>query len=198
MGSVRLKPIFDTNIFGHVQDGSISAREWRFLLRNRPGHGWPISVVTALELLAGLPGATPEKFQKLKGQIEFAHKLSKGRVLRQAWIPGSWDILAGQFFQNWDPDVKSFGQCVFESWQPRWISIDWGFEHSTVVLWWTRVRIKTDLDQKAERTALLCYRQLVVLQMNEQLVAERIATATSSAWPRVFARQELGWNVPNL
>jgi hypothetical protein len=24
-------------------------------------------------------------------------------VLRQAWIPGSWDILAGQFFQNWDP-----------------------------------------------------------------------------------------------
>jgi len=24
-------------------------------------------------------------------------------VLRQAWIPGSWDILAGQFFQNRDP-----------------------------------------------------------------------------------------------
>jgi len=100
-------------------------------------------------------------------------------VLRQAWIPGSWDILAGQFFQNWDPaqHVKSFGQCVFESWQPRWISIDWGFEHATVVLWWTRVRIKTDLDQKAERTVLLCYRQLVMRQMNEQLVAERIAAA---------------------
>src|SRR6516225_1101978 len=80
-------------------------------------------------------------------------------VLRQAWIPRSWDILAGQFFQNWDParHVKSFSQCVFESWQPRWISIDWGFEHATVVLWWTRVRIKTDLDQKAERTVLLCY-----------------------------------------
>jgi len=25
-----------------------------------------------------------------------------------------------------------------------------GFEHATVALWWTRVRIKTDLDQKAE------------------------------------------------
>jgi hypothetical protein len=100
-------------------------------------------------------------------------------VLRQAWIPGSWDILAGQFFQNWDPGrhVKSFGQCVFESWQPRWISIDWGFEHSTVVLWWTRVRIKADLDQKAERTVLLCYRQLIMRQTNEQLVAERIAAA---------------------
>jgi hypothetical protein len=100
-------------------------------------------------------------------------------VLRQAWIPGSWDILAGQFFQNWDParHVKSFSQCVFESWQPRWISIDWGFEHATVVLWWTRVRIKTDFDQKAERTVLLCYRQLVMRQMNEQLAAERIAAA---------------------
>ncbi|MBA0087139.1 MAG: hypothetical protein HRJ53_19315, partial [Acidobacteria bacterium Pan2503] len=52
-------------------------------------------------------------------------------VLRQAWLPGSWDILAGQFFQNWDPDrhVKSFGQVTFEDWQPRWMSIDWGFEH---------------------------------------------------------------------
>jgi hypothetical protein len=46
-----------------------------------------------------------------------------------------------------------------------------------VVLWWTRVRTKTDLDQKAERTVLLCYRQLVMRQMNEQLVAERITAA---------------------
>jgi len=66
-----------------------------------------------------------------------------------------------------DRHVIDLGQCAFESWQPRWISIDWGFEHSTVVLWWTRVRIKTDLDQKAERTVLLCYQQLVMRQMNE-------------------------------
>src|SRR6516225_1833802 len=94
-------------------------------------------------------------------------------------FPGAGIFSPASFFQNWDParHVKSFGQCVFESWQPRWISIDWGFEHSTVVLWWTRVRIKTDLDQTAERTVLLCYRQLVVRQMNEQLAAERIAAA---------------------
>ena len=28
-------------------------------------------------------------------------------VLRMAWIPGSWEILAGQFFQNWDPHGMS-------------------------------------------------------------------------------------------
>jgi len=100
-------------------------------------------------------------------------------VLRQAWIPGSWDILAGQFFQNWDParHVKKFSQVVFEPWQDRWISIDWGFEHSTVALWWTRVRIKTEFDPEAKRTILLCYRQLVLRQMNEQLIAEKIAGA---------------------
>jgi hypothetical protein len=77
---LRPQPIFDTNIFGHVQDGVIAASDWRFLLRHRPGHGWPISVVTALELLAGLPDAPPEKFLRVKGQIELAYKLSKGRL----------------------------------------------------------------------------------------------------------------------
>lgn len=100
-------------------------------------------------------------------------------VLRQAWIPGSWEILAGQFFQNWDPErhVKRFSDVVFLSWQPRWISIDWGFEHATVVLWWTRVQVKTELDQDKQRTILLCYRQLILRHTNEELVAEKIVSA---------------------
>jgi phage terminase large subunit len=101
-------------------------------------------------------------------------------VLRMAWIPGSWDILAGQFFQNWDPErhVKQFGEVVFESWQPRWISIDWGFEHATVVLWWTRVRLKEDdLDPHGNRSILLVYRQLILRHTNEELVAEKIVAA---------------------
>jgi hypothetical protein len=50
------KPIFNTNIFGHVQDGSISQKDWRFLLAHRSGHGWALSSVTGLELLAGIKG----------------------------------------------------------------------------------------------------------------------------------------------
>jgi hypothetical protein len=46
-----------------------------------------------------------------------------------------------------------------------------------VVLWCTRVRVKTEFDPAADRTTLLCYRQLVMRQMNEQLVAEKIAAA---------------------
>jgi phage terminase large subunit len=100
-------------------------------------------------------------------------------VLRMAWIPGSWSILAGQFFQNWDPQrhVKNFSDVIFEPWQPRWISIDWGFEHATVVLWWTRVRLKTEFDPEAKRSILLVYRQLILRHTNEELIAEKIVSA---------------------
>jgi hypothetical protein len=78
---LRLTPIFDTNIFGHVQDGSISQTDWRFLLAHRPGHGWPLSSVTTLELLAGVHDEVrPENFIQQRKQIEFAYQLSKGRI----------------------------------------------------------------------------------------------------------------------
>lgn len=80
---MRPVPIFDTNIFGHVLDGSITAKDWRFLLRHRPGHGWPLSMVSALELLAGFDGASSEKFQEAKTQIEFACQLAKARLLEE-------------------------------------------------------------------------------------------------------------------
>jgi hypothetical protein len=51
------------------------------------------------------------------------------------------------------------------------------FQGRCWTLWWTRVRVKTEFDPAADRTTLLCYRQLVMRQMNEQLVAERIAAA---------------------
>jgi hypothetical protein len=73
-------PIFDTNIFGHVQDGSISRKDWRFLLQHRPGHGWPLSTVTALELLTGVHAVPSERFLQHREQIELACNLSKGRI----------------------------------------------------------------------------------------------------------------------
>jgi hypothetical protein len=80
---LRPIPIFDTNIFGHVQDGSISQKDWRFLLGHRPGRGWPLSVVTALELLAGFQNLHSERFLRQKAQVELAYQLSKGRILEE-------------------------------------------------------------------------------------------------------------------
>lgn len=80
---MRPTPIFDTNIFGHVQDGSIPQSGWRYLLRHRPGRGWPLSTVTVLELLAGLHDVPPDKFPKLREQVDLAFRLSNGRILEE-------------------------------------------------------------------------------------------------------------------
>jgi hypothetical protein len=76
-------PIFDTNIFTHVQSGLISTNEWLRLWKHRPRHGWRLSFVTAMELLAGLPDISTESFPRLKQRIETAWSLSRGRILEE-------------------------------------------------------------------------------------------------------------------
>lgn len=108
-------------------------------------------------------------------------------VLRAAWIPGSWEVLAGQFFQNWDAywndkahryegrHVRMASEVRFDAWDKPWISIDWGFQHASVILWWRRGWIKDELDRT--RNVIVCYRELVCRHANEELLAERIAKA---------------------
>jgi hypothetical protein len=109
-------------------------------------------------------------------------------VLREAWIPGSWDILAGQYFQNWDGawdprenkfkgrHVRTVSEVEFQAWQPRWISIDWGFQHASVILWWTRGLVTDGFGRK--RNMIICYREYVTRRMNESALAQQIGTQT--------------------
>jgi hypothetical protein len=91
--ALRLKPIFDTNVFGHVQSGLIPQSDWQFLLQRRPRHGWPLSVITVLELLAGLDGIPSEKFPDLKAQVSLAFNLSRGRILEDPTLMLCRDVL---------------------------------------------------------------------------------------------------------
>jgi hypothetical protein len=79
--AVRLKPIFDTNVFGHLEAGHIPFSDWEYLLAHRPRHGWPLSNVTALELLAGIHFGGSDWFPGAKRRVEMAQQLSRGRVL---------------------------------------------------------------------------------------------------------------------
>jgi hypothetical protein len=90
---MKLKPIFDTNIFGDVQRGLISPSEWQHLLRHRPRRGWPLSQVTALELLAGVHHAGSTGFIDVRRRIEIAYNLSSGRVLEDPRILLCKDVL---------------------------------------------------------------------------------------------------------
>jgi hypothetical protein len=57
--------------------------------------------------------------------------------LRRAFLEGDWNVFAGQYF-----DVFEFGRHTvraeelrLEPWWPRWISVDWGFQHPSAVYW---------------------------------------------------------------
>jgi phage terminase large subunit len=57
--------------------------------------------------------------------------------LRRAFLDGDWNVFAGQYF-----DVFEIGRHTarpeelrLDNWWPRWISIDWGFNHPSAVYW---------------------------------------------------------------
>ena len=57
--------------------------------------------------------------------------------LRRAFLEGDWNVFAGQYF-----DVFEIGRHTarpeelrLEPWWPRWISVDWGFQHPSAVYW---------------------------------------------------------------
>lgn len=57
--------------------------------------------------------------------------------LRRAFLDGDWDVFAGQYFDRFDPSTQVFRaeQIDWKPWWPRWISIDWGYEHPSAVYW---------------------------------------------------------------
>jgi len=57
--------------------------------------------------------------------------------LRRAFFDGNWDVFAGQYFDNFDCSrhVLRAELPDWQRWWPRWISIDWGFEHPAAVYW---------------------------------------------------------------
>ena len=57
--------------------------------------------------------------------------------LRKAFLEGDWSVLSGQYF-----DLFEIGRHTarpeeigMQEWWPRWISIDWGFQHPSAVYW---------------------------------------------------------------
>jgi phage terminase large subunit len=57
--------------------------------------------------------------------------------LRRAFLEGDWNVFAGQYF-----DIFDYGRHTarpeeirLEPWYPRWLSIDWGFQHNSAVYW---------------------------------------------------------------
>ena len=57
--------------------------------------------------------------------------------LRKAFLDGDWNVFAGQYFNIFDYGRHTARpeEIRLEPWWPRWVSIDWGFQHPSAVYW---------------------------------------------------------------
>jgi hypothetical protein len=116
--------------------------------------------------------------------------------LRRAFLEGDWNVFAGQYF-----DVFEFGRHTvraeevrLEPWWPRWISIDWGFQHPSAVYWhcavpqtvtrdsWSVTRVKTRLADGVHESPvtshgsrIVTYREFVQSGLSPRMLAQGIA-----------------------
>src|SRR3989442_9223816 len=65
--------------------------------------------------------------------------------LRRAFLDGDWNVFAGQYFDIFDIGRHTARPEEFrlEPWWPRWISIDWGFQHPSAVYWHCAVPVES-------------------------------------------------------
>ena len=99
------------------------------------------------------------QYHKTLGQLPEA--------LRRAFLDGEWDVYAGQYFDIFAPARHTVRaeQVQLEAWTPRWISIDWGFEHPSAVYW------------HATRNdgVVVTYREFVQNRLSPRMLAAAIA-----------------------
>jgi phage terminase large subunit len=110
-------------------------------------------------------------------------KLGTGNaVWKEKYLYGSWETFEGAYFENFDKNRNIMDKYLVsrlihsQPWHPRWIGVDWGFNHWTAVYWFGSATI-TDEEGK-ERDITIVYKELVVQGIGAKDLARLIAEAT--------------------
>lgn len=83
-----------------------------------------------------IPAKLTDNPYLLRKDPHYLDTLSKLPIgLRMALLDGSWEIHAGQFFDNFDRTAHVVHAPHLEDWYPRWLGIDWGYAHAYAVYW---------------------------------------------------------------
>jgi hypothetical protein len=103
--------------------------------------------------------------------------------LRRAFLDGDWNVFAGQYFDVFDIGRHTARPEEFrlEPWWPRWISIDWGFQHPSAVYWHCAVpeNHRTASNEEAPRgVRIVTYREFVQSGLSPRMLAQGIAERT--------------------
>ena len=128
-----------------------------------------------------IPGTLEDNPGLMKNDPTYEARLaaSGSPELFKAWRYGDWDVVAGAFFDNFDPEkhvieilppgsTPGKGQLTLEPWHQRWISMDWGFQDNTVVLWHAVTEDRT----------VVTYKELVTNHTEPRALGELILANT--------------------
>src|SRR6202142_2925265 len=87
-----------------------------------------------------------ERFQFFIANTQRGHELDNlPQRLRTGWLLGNWDEFAGQFYDLFPPYIPGESHPYVRpcqpdrEWHPRWLGIDWGFQHPCSAHWMARV-----------------------------------------------------------
>ncbi len=116
--------------------------------------------------------------------------------LRKAFLDGDWNVFAGQYFNNFDYGRHTARpeEIRLEPWWPRWISIDWGFQHPSAVYWHCAIPASVSRDPSSvprggeslqggshespvtsHQSRIITYREFVQNGLSPRMLAQGIA-----------------------
>jgi hypothetical protein len=96
--------------------------------------------------------------------------------LFRAWRYGDWSIVAGQFFDIWEPAKHVISDWQPEQWHQTWISGDWGFNDLSVIHW----------HAMDENRVVRTYRELAMNHTTPIDLANAIAAVNRGDKPKFF------------
>jgi phage terminase large subunit len=113
--------------------------------------------------------------------------------LRRAFLEGSWEVFAGQYFDRFNhaKHVVRAEEIDWKPWWPRWISIDWGFEHPAAIYWHAQGEWKGSAnrdkrgteaagegteDEQKPKSGVITYRECVTRHMAPRDLAREIVS----------------------
>jgi hypothetical protein len=108
--------------------------------------------------------------------------------LKRAFLDGDWDVFAGQYFDKFDYSrhVVRPEEIEWKPWWPRWISVDWGFEHPAAVYWHTALPASVASDGAASGPRIVSYREYVThrtppRELAREIIARSVAIGSTGA-----------------
>jgi hypothetical protein len=146
-----------------------------------PGHQWvralwidkqPAIGMEDHEYDPSLYGFTPARVQDnpylMENDPEYVAQLERlPKALRDALLNGSWDILAGQYFDRFSVTGNIVTDFKIPSYWKRYIATDFGYDHPAATIWFATDGMKT-----------IAYRELIIRKTTPEELGRAVSAAS--------------------